>query len=77
MQMLRSISRGQAPRTLAVLYRRFHGPHNGRRDGVLRHDVGDIPYCEKGAQIGFAGARVIESTIRAFRPPVSSVRNIS
>lgn len=31
--------------------------------------VGDIHIAEKGAQIGFAGARVIESTIREVLPP--------
>lgn len=31
--------------------------------------VGDIHIAEKGAQIGFAGARVIESTIRETLPP--------
>jgi acetyl-CoA carboxylase carboxyl transferase subunit beta len=31
--------------------------------------VGDINIAEKGAQIGFAGARVIESTIRETLPP--------
>ena len=31
--------------------------------------VGDIHVAEKGAQIGFAGARVIESTIRETLPP--------
>lgn len=31
--------------------------------------VGDIHLAEKGAQIGFAGARVIESTIRETLPP--------
>ena len=31
--------------------------------------VGDIHIAERGAQIGFAGARVIESTIRETLPP--------
>ena len=31
--------------------------------------VGDIHIAEKGAQIGFAGARVIENTIRETLPP--------
>lgn len=31
--------------------------------------VGDIHIAERGAQIGFAGARVIESTIREVLPP--------
>ncbi len=31
--------------------------------------VGDVHIAEKGAQIGFAGARVIESTIRETLPP--------
>ena len=31
--------------------------------------VGDIHIAENGAQIGFAGARVIESTIRETLPP--------
>jgi len=31
--------------------------------------TGDIHIAEKGAQIGFAGARVIESTIRETLPP--------
>ncbi|MFY9287845.1 MAG: acetyl-CoA carboxylase, carboxyltransferase subunit beta [Alphaproteobacteria bacterium] len=31
--------------------------------------VGDIHVAEKGAQIGFAGARVIENTIRETLPP--------
>ena len=31
--------------------------------------IGDIHIAEKGAQIGFAGARVIESTIREVLPP--------
>ncbi len=31
--------------------------------------IGDIHIAEKGAQIGFAGARVIESTIRETLPP--------
>jgi acetyl-CoA carboxylase carboxyl transferase subunit beta len=38
--------------------------------------VGDIHIAEKGAQIGFAGARVIESTIRETCRRVFSVRNI-
>jgi acetyl-CoA carboxylase carboxyl transferase subunit beta len=31
--------------------------------------VGDIHIAERGAQIGFAGARVIENTIRETLPP--------
>jgi acetyl-CoA carboxylase carboxyl transferase subunit beta len=31
--------------------------------------VGDVHIAEKGAQIGFAGARVIENTIRETLPP--------
>ena len=31
--------------------------------------VGDVHIAERGAQIGFAGARVIESTIRETLPP--------
>jgi acetyl-CoA carboxylase carboxyl transferase subunit beta len=31
--------------------------------------IGDIHIAERGAQIGFAGARVIESTIRETLPP--------
>ena len=38
--------------------------------------VGDIHIAERGAQIGFAGARVIESTIRETLPPGASVLNI-
>ncbi len=56
---------GQGSR--ASLYRGSHQPDHGRRDRFLC-DLGDVHIAEPGAEIGFAGKRVIEQTLREKLP---------
>jgi acetyl-CoA carboxylase carboxyl transferase subunit beta len=55
-------------RTRAALHRRPRRSDHRRRLGLVR-DAGDVSIAEPGAIIGFAGARVIEETIREKLPP--------
>ncbi len=69
MQMPRSIIAAQSVKAAGLPYIVvFTDPTTG---GVTASFAmtGDIHIAEKGAQIGFAGARVIESTIRETLPP--------
>lgn len=69
MQMPRSIIAAKAVKDAGLPYIViFTDPTTGGVTASFAM-VGDIHIAEKGAQIGFAGARVIESTIRETLPP--------
>ena len=69
MQMPRSIIAAKAVKAAGLPYIVvFTDPTTGGVTASFAM-IGDIHIAEKGAQIGFAGARVIESTIRETLPP--------